>query len=231
MGMLDIAPKQAWGTCNAPEEDNWVVRDLIDEPKPGHRLYRQPSGLSPNAENLAVVGRGYYHEMAGTMPAYERKRFIENIPGLSRSGAAVYEEFNPDLHISPVVLPVLDRPVIIGMDAGGTPAAGFWQRRANGQWRKLAELSTHEKTHGSITGPNRFGEAVAELLAEKFRGLRVHALADPSAGYGNDSANGEASWIETVYRPGDSFDQVAFAEGRKSVFREIEAALAAEEGA
>jgi hypothetical protein len=199
-GVLPFAPKQVWGTCNAPEEDSWVVRDYIDDVKPGCHLYRQPSGLSSQAENLDVVGRGYYQEMAATMPAFERRRFVENVPGLSRGADAVYSEFNPDLHIAPAPLPVLDRPVIVGMDAGGTPAAGFWQRRANGQWRKLAELSTHAKEHGSITGPNRFGEAMAELLAEKFRGLKVHGLADPSAAYGADSANGEASWIDTVAR-------------------------------
>lgn len=190
----------AWGTCNAPEEDNWVVTDFIDEPKPGHALYRQPSGLTAEAELVPGMSRETYERMAETMPRFERRRFIENIPGLSRAGDVVYEEFNPDLHVAAAELKVLDRPVIVGMDAGGTPAAGLWQRAPNGQWRKFAELSTWAKDAGSITGPNRFGEALRDLLAERCRGLPVHGLADPSAAYGADTANGEASWIDTVAR-------------------------------
>jgi hypothetical protein len=199
-GVLPIAPKMAWGACNAPEEDSYIVRDFIDEPKPGHVLYRQPSGLSPQAENLGILGRGYYAELAQTMPPYERKRFIENIPGLSRAADVVYTEFNPDMHVAAAELKVLDRPVIVGMDAGGTPAAGLWQVAPNGQKRRVGEIATHDKTHGSITGPNRFGQVLKELLAERFRGLPVRGLADPSAAHGADTAAGEASWIDTVAR-------------------------------
>lgn len=198
---IKVNPKMAWGTCNAPPEDNWVVRDFIDEPKPGHIMYRQPSGLSPQAENMEILGAGYYDALAANMPAFERKRFVENIPGLSRGAEAVYEEFNPDLHIAPKLLdPIPGRPLIVGADAGGTPAAAILQIAPSGQRRILAELSTHAKEGGSITGPHRFGEALAELLAERFRGFSPRGIADPSAAYGADRAAGEASWIEIVSR-------------------------------
>lgn len=198
---LDRNPKRAWGTCNAPEDGSWIIEDFIDDPKPGHVLFRQPSGLSPEAENVGVLGRGWYVEQAETMAPYERRRRIENIPGLSKNLEAVYPEFNPDAHVAAAPLQVLPRtPVVVGLDAGGTPAAGLWQRAPNGQWRKFGELTTHAKEHGSITGPNRFGEALAQMLAERCRGLPVRGLADPSAAYGADTANGEANWIEIVSR-------------------------------
>lgn len=198
---LDRNPKMVWGTCNAPEEDNWVVEDFIDDPKPGHVLYRQPSGLSPQAENLHIIGAQYYQRMAANMPAFERKRFVENIPGLSRSAEAIYEEFNPDLHVAAHPLsPLPGRDVILGLDAGGTPAAAGFQRAPDGQWLWLTELSTHDKSGGSITGPTRFGEALAEQMAEKFKGYRIRGIADPSAAYGADTANGEGSWIDIVSR-------------------------------
>ncbi len=198
---IKINPKMVWGTCNAPEEDNWIVEDFIDDPKPGHVLYRQPSGLSSQAENLHILGANYYHEMAKNQPAFERKRFIENIPGLSRNGEAVYGEFNPDWHVAPRELdPIPGLALIVGMDAGGTPAATCMQVAPNGQRRFLAALTTHEKIAGSITGPTRFGEALAELLARRFRGLRVRGLADPSAANGADRQAGESSWIEIVGR-------------------------------
>jgi hypothetical protein len=196
-------PKMVWGACNAPEEGNWIVRDFIDEPRPNWTLYVQPSGLSDRAENLAVLGPHYYRQMAETMRPFQRKRFIENIPGLSQAAEAVYaDDFDPDRMVAPEPLaPIPGRPLIVGMDAGGTPAAVIMQHAANGQRRILAELSTHAKEHGSITGPTRFGEVLAELLAsERFRGHRARGIADPSAAYGADRARGEASWIETVAR-------------------------------
>lgn len=198
---LDRNPKQLWGSCNAPELGNWVLEDFIDAPRPGWKLYRQPSGLSPQAENLTKLGANWYHEQAKTLPPYIRKRMIENIPGLSPELDAVYPEFNPDLHVATAPIDVLPgRPVLLGLDAGGTPAAAFCQVAANGQRRIVHELSTHAKDGGSITGPSRFGEAVARVLAERFAGLPIRALADPSAQWGADSVNGEGSWIDIVAR-------------------------------
>jgi hypothetical protein len=199
---LAANPKFVWGTCNAPEPESWVVTDMIDNPREGWRLYRQPSGLSPEAENLKVLGAGWYQAQADILPPYERKRFIENIPGITRGQAVVYESFNPDLHIAPAPLAVLpDRELLVGLDAGGTPAAAVVQQAPDGQWRVLAELSTHEKLDGSITGPTRFGEGLAALLAEpRFRGRKLRGVADPSAAMGADHVAGEGSWIEVVAR-------------------------------
>jgi hypothetical protein len=197
-------PKWAWGTCNAPEPDSWVVTDLIDGQRENWQLFRQPSGLSPQAENLAVLGPDWYRAQAAVLPAYERKRFIENIPGITRGAAVVYESFNPDWHVAEAPLAVLPgRPLTIGMDAGGTPAAVLLQEGADGQLRILAELSTHQKLDGSVTGPTRFGEALLRILAEpRFDAVRArtHGIADPSAAFGADRANGEGSWVEIVSR-------------------------------
>jgi hypothetical protein len=197
---IGINPKLAWGTCNAPEFDNWVLTDFLDKLRDGHKLFRQPGGLDPNAENMRVLPANFYTEMLKVLKPDEARRMVHNQPGISKSGTAVYQEFNDDIHMAKEPLDILDRPLIIGMDAGGTPAAGFWQRAANGQWRKLRELSTHEKIGGSITGPTRFGEELAEILADRFRGLAIRAHADPSAAHGADTRNGEASWIDTVAR-------------------------------
>ncbi len=197
---LTSNPKLVWGCCNAPELGNWVLRDFIDHPLPGWRLYRQPSGLSPMAENLSTLGADWYRKQAAAMPEHLRRRFIENIPGVAVGLATVYNEFNPELHVSPARLEVLPgRPVIVGLDAGGTPAASVWQIAPNGQRRCLAELSTHEREDGSITGPKRFGEVLARLLGERCRGADVYGVADPSAQWGGD-AHGEGSWIEIVAR-------------------------------
>lgn len=198
---LSINPKQVWGTCNAPQDGSWIVEDFINDIKPGHRLFRQPSGLSPNAENIERLGRAWYHTLAETLPTFERKRRIENIPGLSRNKEAVYPEFNPDLHIAGGPLePLRGRKVVVGADAGGTPGAGFWQEMPDGQWRLYAEISTHAREHNSVTGPARFGEAVARVAAELFSGCELVGIADPSAAYGADKVRGDEDWIAIVSR-------------------------------
>jgi len=198
---LAINPRQVWGTCNAPEPDSWVVRHLIEAPRPGWVLFRQPSGLSPEAENLAVLGANFYRDQAAVLPDYERRRFVENIPGLLREEAAVYPEFAEAVHMSGKPLPVLPGAGLrIGVDAGGTPAAAVLQRAPDGQWRMLAELSTHDRERGGVVGPQRFGEALAALLAERAPGLPAEVVADPAAAYGADREAGEASWIDIVAR-------------------------------
>lgn len=197
---LAEAPRRVWGTCNAPPVGNWVLRDLIQEPKPGWVLYRQPSGLSPQAENLAALGPDWYRGIAASMPEHLRRRFIENQPGVAVGTVLVYPEFNLDLHVAKSRLEVLPNvPVLVGLDAGGTPAASLWQIAANGQRRCIGELTTHAQRAQSITGPQRFGELLARLLAERCRGLAVQGVADPSAAYGGDKL-GEGSWIEIVAR-------------------------------
>lgn len=196
-----------FAATNAPEGDNWVCEDFVDNPKPGHMLFRQPGGLTPEAENIANLPAGYYERLAENLPAYDKRRFVDNIPGLSRGTDPVYPEFDEDAHMSAAPLTLLPRQITLGIDGGGTPAAGTWQVAPNGQMRKLRELSTHEKTGGSITGPERFGESLAqqlhELIGPATRGMKeppVIGFADPSASYGADTLNGESNWMEIVAR-------------------------------
>lgn len=193
------------GAMNAPEADNWACEDFLDEPKPGRMLFLQPGGLTPDAENLANLAPGYYEGLAEAMAEHDKRRFVDCIPGLSRGADPVYPEFSPDAHVARA--PILPMPgeLLVGMDAGGTPAAGVWQRRAGGQWAKLAEITTHAKDEGSITGPHRFGQQLAVVLEELMRAMppghprpHVRGVADPSAAYGADRVGGESSWLEIV---------------------------------
>jgi hypothetical protein len=182
-----------WGDLNAPDTENWVYQDFVENPVDGYTLLVQPSGLSPRAENLANLPEGYYEANTKGQPEWWVRRFIRNEWGYSRDGLPVYTEFNDALHVAAQPLhPVRDLPVIVGLDAGLTPAAAFCQRLADGQWRVMAELVTEHM------GATRFGERLAQLLAERFRDLDVIAWADPAAQHGADRAAGEQSWIEIV---------------------------------
>lgn len=189
-----------WGTLNAPDIDNWVHTDFVDPAtaKPGYRLFRQPGGLAPGAENLPNLPDGYYRDNARGMKDWEIRRFIHAQFGYSRDGKPVFPEFNDLLHVSPTRLTAhAGARLVVGLDAGGTPAGVISQRMPDGQRRLLAELVTPAD---GVTGANRFGTMLRTLLDERFPGLAAYGVADPSAAYGADREAGEASWIETVSR-------------------------------
>jgi hypothetical protein len=203
---------------NAPSLGNhcyktWYVPKL----PPGWKFFRQPSGLSPDAENLVNLPKNYYVRQMAGQPEWYIDKFIRNKPGVSRAGKPVYPEFNDALHVADSELKAVEGlPLLIGLDAGGNPAAVIGQRMPNGQWRILDELLGEQNT-----GPRRFGQMLAKLLQDKYpefgvtspapyrgsdpeegerysRHGSIRAWADPSAVYGADRVAGEQDWTEIV---------------------------------
>ena len=180
--------------CNAPELTSWLYQDFFKRLPEGVELFRQPSGLSPQAENMVNLPPGYYRDQVSGQPAWYVARMIENKPGHSRAGKPIYPEFNDTLHVPELDLePFPGRTLEIGLDAGLTPAAAIGQRGIGGQWRILDELTSEPGV-----GARRFAQRLAALLHERYSDLKVMAYADPAAAYGVDKQAGEASWIDIV---------------------------------
>ncbi len=186
--------------CNAPELHSWLYEDVFAQPptvlaKRGIELFRQPSGLSGEAENLKNLPAGYYERQAEGASAWYVARMIENKPGYSRAGKPVYPEFSDPLHVAARELEAMAGvPLDIGLDAGLNPAAAFAQHMPDGQWRVLDELVGE-----TGTGAARFARLLAQRLRERFSAIRtLRAWADPSAAFGADKQAGERSWIEIV---------------------------------
>lgn len=187
-----------WGIlmdCNAPVIGSWLHELATDGGIDNMRFFEQPSGFSAQAENLTNLPPGYYAEQAQGQPAWYVERMIENRFGQRRDGKPIFPEFNDRLMVAPEALEANENlPLIIGMDAGGTPAATFWQRAPDGQWRGLDELVTEAD---ASMGPSRFGELLAQKLKERFPKIReIKAWADPAAQYGSDGE--DRSWLESV---------------------------------
>lgn len=182
---------------NAPDEDSWAYDRLILNRPASYEHFVQPSGFSPNAENLGNLPDGYYTDAADGEPQWYVDRMLRNKSGFSRKGKPVWPEYNEEIHVAAKPLkPAPGIKLYVGIDGGGTPAAGFWQRMPNGQWRKLKELITEPNT---ITGPNRFGEMINIALRQDFEGIPLGDFyCDPSATYGADKEEGELAWHETV---------------------------------
>lgn len=187
--------------CNAPELSVWVYQDMFKLSGDGLRaigveLFRQPSGLSPQAENLENLPAGYYSNAASSSPDWYVRRMIMNQPGYSRAGKPCYPEFVDSLHVPDNDLVVVrGLPLQLGLDAGLNPAAIAGQRMPNGQWRIIDEVIGEQGM-----GPIRFAKMLAQRLHEPlFEGIgAVRGYADPSAAYGADQQGGERTWIEIV---------------------------------
>ena len=195
--------RKVFGSLNPPgSPDHWVVRRLIQrlkiDGKPNEadeRLFIQPSGLSPEAENIRNLPDGYYEELVQGSPDWHVQRFVHGKVGWDRSGMPVYPEFDPRLNVAPVKLrPVAGRPIFLGLDCSGLhPAAVIVDRAPNLQIRVLREF------YFGRMGPTRFAEHLAASLQEEFRECRVErGFYDPSNDYGADKEGGEQSWIDIL---------------------------------
>jgi hypothetical protein len=189
-----------WCDCNAPDIDNWTYRVFVEDRPDSFAFFRQPSGFSPQAENLEHLPPGYYEQQAKGAPEWYVRRMIRAEFGYSRDGKVVFPEFEDATHVAPEPLrPIRELPLHLGLDAGRTPAAVFAQRLGNGQWRVLDELCIED------IGAQRFGEQLNARLAERYAGMTItgrhddgvtRVWCDPAATVAGDSD--EASWMEIV---------------------------------
>lgn len=193
----DAMPRQLIGDLNAPDVDSWIYDEFVEHHLEDHVLFRQPSGLSADAENISNLPKNYYVDLEKENK--HRKwwvdRFIHNKFGYSRDGKPVYECFDQDRHVAAhEIEPDPELDLIIGLDGGGSPAAVLVQPRPTGQI-----VVTDELVPGHGFGPRRFAELLADLLMRRYAGVRrIILFADPATQWGADQEGGELSWIETV---------------------------------
>lgn len=206
-------PRQLLGDFNAPDTDNWIYQDFVEAGTPakhgfvapgGHRLFVQPGGMDPAAENVVVAGKrrlptGYYEDLIDQNKArpWWVNRMVHNRFGPNQDGKPVYACFDPSRHMAAKVLePAPGLPIIVGLDAGLSPAAVVIQPMPTGQIRVLDEL-----VPGHGYGPTRFAELLFALLADRYAAVpRLTIYADPAAFMGGDTLGGELTWVETVGR-------------------------------
>lgn len=125
---------------NPPDTDHWLHTLFEEKSVEDAKVFHQPSGRSPEAENLDNLPQDYYKTISiGKDPEWI-KVFIDGKYGLIKTGLPIYPSFNPELHIDHSYndkesgdLRVLNYqpskryPILIGIDFGRTPAASFSQ--------------------------------------------------------------------------------------------------------
>lgn len=175
-----------WADSNAPVIGSWFHNRFYLKRKSGE-VFVQPSGLSPQAENmqnLRKINANYYAELSKRMEkAWAIRRFVENRPGYSRHGQPVHEHFDSDRMV--LLRPIEADPaheLMIGADCGNTlmPAAVFLQRVAM-QMRCLAEVAPTAQMDLV-----EFAAAVKRIRETQFASCKqITVVVDPSASSGS----------------------------------------------
>ncbi len=161
---------------NPPDSDHWYYH-LFEELLPeNHKIFHQPSGMSPEAENIHNLPRNYYKNMIAGKTKDWINVYVHGIYGFIADGKPVWPEYKDDTHYSDVpYTPDPTLPLYIGIDFGLTPAAVFGQKTPSGQMVIFDELVTFDM--GAVS----FGKLLKEKLTttySKFKQIEIYA--DPA---------------------------------------------------
>src|SRR5574343_1122634 len=139
-----------WGVImdtNPPDEDSWWYR-LFEETRPANaKLFRQPSGVSPQAENKRNLPKGYYENILATMDQEAARAYVHGEYAFIRDGKPVFPEYLDSMHCCADIEVIKGRPIYRGWDFGLTPACVFSQLSPRGQWMRSEEHTSELQSH------------------------------------------------------------------------------------
>jgi hypothetical protein len=167
-----------WGASN-PGEEGTSWHELLIENRPENVFYyHQPSGLSPDAENLENLPPKYYENLEKGKSESWKKQFIEAEWGFSVAGKPVVPTFNRQLHVSPVPLKGNpDLPLVIGYDPGVQHSALIF-----GQLDMYGRLHVLEDLPLEGYGAERMAyERLIPIIKAKYQGFEIIIAPDPAA--------------------------------------------------
>lgn len=192
--------------------------NLMENPPNDFQIFKQPSGLSPDAENLNWLnqneqtiklpefdpdrlkqGRGYYERFIAQFGENSDwvKRYVKAEYGDDPSGAAVFKNsFRSDFHIVPDTIVIPGYPLIVAQDFGRNP----WSLIC--QMDHMGRLLVHQEVPGTNTGLEKHVNQSLKpaLYGPQFMGYKVMVVGDPS-GVAKGSI-GEESNFEALIRLG-----------------------------
>lgn len=179
VGACDDSGRQihkVWGATNPPDADTFW-ENLLTEPPANMHVTFQPSGRSPEADWVQHLPDGYYENLCEGKDEDWISVYVDGQFGASLAGKPVFKAFAVDTHVSKTPLQLLpSAPVIIGVDAGLSPAAVIGQVDYQGR------VIVHDALISESMGALRFiREKLKPLLANKYAGYKVAVVIDPAA--------------------------------------------------
>lgn len=169
--------KKLWGATNPADLDTFWEQYLSNPPANCH-VTIQPSGRSPEADWLRHLPSGYYEDMMQGKSEDWISVYVDGKWGKSLSGQPVFRSFDRATHVAKEPLKPMpgSGPLIIGVDAGLTPAAVIGQVLYDGR------VVVYDALISQDMGALRFvREKLKPLLANKFPGYQAVVVIDPAA--------------------------------------------------
>lgn len=184
LGRTGRYPAQKDGGCkwhglildtNPPDVDSWFYK-LFETDKPENcAIFKQPGGLSENAENLSNLIDGYYqsqYELNKGDPEWV-KVYVHGEYGFVIDGKPVYPEYKDQVHCKEVEAA---KGIIIkrGWDFGLTPSCIMVQQFADGRICAIDELVSEDM------GIERFGDVVLDYCGKEYGSFTFEDVGDPA---------------------------------------------------
>lgn len=160
---------------NPPDEDSeWHEKLEVNRPK-NWALFKQPGGLSDEAENVSNLPPRYYENLSENNGPDWVDVHVHAKYGKSLSGQAVFRRsFKASFHITSGLECQRDLAVMLGQDFGRTPATLVGQLDARGRLLVFDELTSEDMGIEQFTL-----DKLRPLIYEKYNGCRIFMVADP----------------------------------------------------
>lgn len=161
---------------NPPDDTSYIYK-MFEKVKPSNwQIFKQPSGLSSQAENLPNLPVNYYQNLAKGKSDMYIQVYIHGQYGFLRVGKPVFEMFVDSVHVAPRNLQAQKGlPLLVSFDFGLSPAVSIGQITPLGQLRIIDELVS------TNTGLKQFCEnQLHPLLRQKYFGYTVMGYGDPA---------------------------------------------------
>lgn len=186
-GRVDRYPARAEGGCadpgiimdtNPPDDDSWWYRlfeghSSREDDARSVEIFKQPSGRSPEAENLPNLSPSYYANLAAGADSDFIRVYVDGLYGYVRDGKPVFPEYNDSLHCAEVE-PVKGVTIMRGWDFGLTPACVFTQTLPDGRFIVFEELC------GEDIGISTFADGMLQLCSQRWPDFKFEDYGDPA---------------------------------------------------
>lgn len=174
---------------NPPDDESWWFKTFEESPAENVQIFRQPSGIGPDAENIPYLPANYYENLCDGEDEMFVNVYVKGEYGYIRDGKPIYPEYSDAIHCQEFDFNP-DVPIKRGWDFGLTPACVFTQVLPNGRFIVFDELVSED------LGITRFSEQVQLHCAQNYPGAAFEDFGDPAGN--NRSETDEKTCFEIL---------------------------------
>jgi hypothetical protein len=165
-----------WGSSNPGETESFWHTFLVEDKPSNAAYFHQPSGMSPDAENVENLPPGYYENIIKGKSLAWVEVFVHANWGYSIAGKPVVPTFNREFHVAKTNLVPNPHSVLgIGYDPGMHSAFILGQIDMYGRLLIVDELILE-----GYGAQRACTDRLIPLLNSKYRGFEVVIAPDPA---------------------------------------------------